>query len=370
MSRNLKTHPHAARRTRIHRGKPPLPAAFRRDHRHRNQLPLPVLTHLRQAIPDAYEAYLKGAFFHHKGVPGVLRSIEFFTQAIKLDPLQAEAHAGLAEALCYAAIFGLRASAETYPEARTAALKALELDPSNAGAHNALASIKQEYDWDLAGAGFEYRRALQLNPSHLLARLWYAEHLTRIGRFEEAIAQSDRALALDPISARSLSSRAMIAFRSRRYDEGIRFSQRALDLDPNFVNALWWEGFSYAGKNDFQKAIACLTKAVAMNNGPLFRALLGHLYGRAGDRAKALAILGELTIMANRKLVSPMDFAMVYAGMGDERLTFQWLEKAYQARATRIHEIRSMEFDQFRSDPRLADLVRLVGLPLQPQAPK
>ena len=159
----------------------------------------------------------------------------------------------------------------------------------------------------------------------------------------------------------------MIAFRSRRYDEGIRFSQRALDLDPSFVNALWWEGFSYAGKNDFKKAIACLTKAVAMNNGPMFRALLGHLYGRSGDSAKALAILGELTIMANQKLVSPMDFAMVYAGMGDERLTFQWLEKAYQSRATRIHEIRSMEFDRFRSDPRLADLVRLVGFPPSPK---
>ena len=108
------------------------------------------LTRTRRVSPEAYEAYLKGEFFLHRLVPGIARSIEYFKQAIKLDSSQSEAHAGLAEALCFAGIFGLRPSAETFPEARTAALKALELDPSNASAHNALANVKQGYDWDLA----------------------------------------------------------------------------------------------------------------------------------------------------------------------------------------------------------------------------
>ena len=330
------------------------------------------LTRTRRVSPEAYEAYLKGEFFLHKLVPGLARSIEYFKQAINLDSSQSEAHAGLAEALCFAGIFGLRPSAETFPEARTAALKALELDPSNASAHNALANVKQGYDWDLAGAEAEYRRALQLNPSHLLTLTWYAEYLTRAGRFEEAIAESGHAVELDPISPLSLGSRAMIFFRSRRYDEAIQSSRRALDLDPTFANALWWEGLSYAGKGDFPKAIASLTKAVSMNDGPLFRALLGYVYGRAGERAKALGILDELTRMTNQKqrFVSPMDFAILYSGMGDGNLTFQWLEKAYQSRETRIHELRSMEFDSVRSDPRYADLMRRIGLPLQPPAPK
>ena len=303
-------------------------------------------------------------------MPGIARSIEYFKQAIQLDPLQSEAYAGLAEALCYAGIFELRPSAETFPEARTAALRALELDPSNASAHNALGNVKQGYDWDLAGAGAEYRQALQLNPSHPFTRLWYAEYLTRAGRFEEAIAEAGHAVELDPISPLSLAGRAMVFFRSRHYDEAIQSSQKALDLDPTRVNALWWEGLSYAGKNDFPKAIAALTKAVGMNDGPLFRALLGHVYGRAGDRAKALGILDELTRMKNQRFVSPMNFAILYAGMGDANLTFQWLEKAYQSRETRIHELRSMEFDSVRSDPRYADLMRRIGLPLQIPAPK
>jgi tetratricopeptide (TPR) repeat protein len=215
----------------------------------------------------------------------------------------------------------------------------------------------------LAGAAAEYRRALQLNPSHLPTRLWYAEHLTRMARFDEAIAESGRALALDPVSPMSLTNRAMIFFRARRYDEAIRAGQQALDFDPRFVNALGWQGLSYAGNRDFPKAIACLTKAIGMNDGPLFRALLGHVYGRAGESAKARGILRELATMSERRFVSQMDFAVVYAGLGDADSTFLWLEKAYQTRATRISELRSMYFDSVRSDPRYADLMRRIGLP-------
>lgn len=294
---------------------------------------------------------------------GTGKSIEFFKRAIELDPLQAEAYAGLAQALCFAGIFGFRPSAETFPEARVAALKALELDESNAGAHNALADVKKGYDWDLAGAEAEYSRALQLNPSHLLTRWWYAECLTRMGRYDEAIAESARALALDPVSPGTFTLRSMLFFRARRYDESIRDSQQALDLDPNFINALWWQGVSYAGKRDFPKSIACLTRAASMSDGPLFQGLLGHVYGLAGERAKALSILERLTTMSKQRLVSPVDFAVVYAGLGDTESAFQWLEKAYEIRTARVHELPSMYFDSLRPDPRYADLMRRVGLP-------
>jgi TolB-like protein/DNA-binding winged helix-turn-helix (wHTH) protein/Flp pilus assembly protein TadD len=316
----------------------------------------------RQVNAGAYEAYLRGNFFLHKGLPGIAKSVEYFQQAIKLDPSQAEAHAGLAEALCFAGIFGFRPSSDTYPEARAAALKALELDPTNAGAHNALASVKVGYDWDFAGAEAEFHRAMQLNPSHLLTRMWYAGYLSRAGRFDEAVAESARAVALDPVSATSLTNRGMILFRARRYDEAIRSSQQALDLDPAFVNAIWWEGVSYAGKQDFPNSIACLTKAASMNDGPIFRAALAHVYALAGERTKALAILADLKMLATRRYISPIDFAIVYAGLGDTKATFEWLEKAYQTRATRIHELPALYFDSLHSDPRYADLMHRVGL--------
>jgi len=157
----------------------------------------------------------------------------------------------------------------------------------------------------------------------------------------------------------------MLLWRARRYDEAIREAQQALDLDPNFINALWWQGLSYAGKRDLPNSIACLTRAIGMNDGPLFRALLGHVYGRAGERAKALRILEELATMSRQRYVSPVDFAVVHAGLGDAGSTFHWLEKAYNTRATRIHELPLPYFDSLRSDPRYADLRRRVGLPQQ-----
>jgi len=155
----------------------------------------------------------------------------------------------------------------------------------------------------------------------------------------------------------------MLFFRARRYDEAIRAARQALDLGPNFVNAFWWQGLAYAGNRDFPKSIACLKQAASMDDSSLFRALLGYVYGLTGDRPKALEMLAEVSSLAKLRYVSPVDFAVVHAGLGDPDSTFQWLEKAYQDRATRIHELPSMYFDSIRTDRRYADLVRRVGLP-------
>ncbi len=145
-------------------------------------------------------------------------------------------------------------------------------------------------------------------------------------------------------------------------------ASKALAVDPNFINAFWWQGMSYAGKRDFPRAIASLSKGMSMEDGPTFRALLGHVYGLAGERTKALQILADLTATSKRRNVSPMNFALVYAGLGDANSTFEWLEKAYQARETRLSELPSMYFDSLRSDPRYAVLLRRafpsVPLPL------
>jgi TolB-like protein len=320
------------------------------------------LTRSRAVQPDAYDAFLKGNFFLHQGIRGTVKSVELFKRAIELDPSQAESYAGLAEALCFAGIFGFRPSAETHTEARVAALRALDLDESNARAHNALADVKKGYDWDLPGAEVEYRRALHLNPSHLLTHVWYAECLSRMDRYDQAFEEAARAIAVDPVSPVSHNLHALILWRSRQYGKAIEASQTVLDLDPSFALAFWWQGLSYAGLGDFPKAIACLTKALSIHGGPLFRALLGHVYGIAGEIGKAKVCLAELTTLSQQKYVSPVDFSIVHAGLGDADSTFFWLEKAYQTRATRVHELRHPYFDRFRSDPRYADLMRRVGL--------
>ena len=320
------------------------------------------LAETRVVNPEAYQYFLKGNYFLYKGIAGITKSIDFFKESIRIESSYSASHSGLAEALCYAGIFGLRPSAETYPEARQAAEKALSLDPSNAAAHNALGDVKQGYDWDLRGAETEFKRSLQFNPSHLLTRLWYAECLSRMRRYDESLEESGRALQLDPVSAASLTNRAMLFFRARRFDESIQAAQQSLDLDPTIINALWWQGLSYAGKQDFRASIDCLAKADGVNSGPLFRGLLGHVYGLAGRKVEALDVLRTLTSMAKQRFVSPIDFAVVYAGLGDRDLTFYWLETAYRNRSIRIQELPAMYFDKVRSDPRYSELVRRIGL--------
>lgn len=313
--------------------------------------------------PRAYDAYLRGNFFLQQGIRGVLKSLDAFRQALTIDSSLLEAHVGLGEALCFAGIFGFRPSAETYMEARTSAGKALQIDSSSAGAHNILADVMKGYEWDLATAEKEYLRAIQLNPSHLLTRLWYAECLTRMKRFDSALHESDKAIALDPVSPISHNNRSMLLFRARLYDEAIEVSRQALDLEPSFVNALWWQGLAFAGKHQYQDALVALSKGLEMHDGPLFQSLLGFVYGCVSDRTRALQTVKTLTVLSKTTFVSPINFAIIHAGLGDADSAFQWLETAYRTRETRIHELPDLYFDSLRQDSRYADLGRRVGLP-------
>ena len=205
-------------------------------------------------------------------------------------------------------------------------------------------------------------RSLELNPSHLLTRLWYAEYFSRLGRDEEALAESARALALDPVSPLSHNNRAMILWAAHRFDDAVREARRALELDPNFVNAYWWMGAAQAHQGDLPKAIESFARGLAMSDGTVFRGLLGHAYGLAGQKAKALELLAEIEKIARNRYVSPVDLAVIHAGLGEADSTFQWMETAFRTRATRVHELRRPYFDKFKSDPRYTDLLRRTGL--------
>jgi tetratricopeptide (TPR) repeat protein len=155
----------------------------------------------------------------------------------------------------------------------------------------------------------------------------------------------------------------MLFFRARRYDEAIGAAREALELDPSFVNAIWWQSVAYAGNHDYSTSIMSLERAISMSHGPVFRALLGHVYALAGERRKALGTLEELKALSKEGYVSPVDFAIVYSGLSNADSTFEWLEIAYRARATRLQELPSMYFDNVRSDPRYSDLMKRMGIP-------
>src|SRR5207302_87333 len=186
--------------------------------------------------PEAYQLYLKGRFYWGKRSAGdIQKGIEFFQQAIEKDPTYALAYAGLAD--CYAVLpqYSGLPSTEIIPRAREAALKALKIDSALADAHNTLAFVHEELDWHFGAAEAEYKRAIDLNPDYPTAHHWYAILLSRLGRYDEAIREAERAYQLDPLSLIINNLRAVVFYWSGDFDRAEQLQRKALELDSTIA---------------------------------------------------------------------------------------------------------------------------------------
>jgi TolB-like protein/Tfp pilus assembly protein PilF len=314
----------------------------------------------------AYEAYLKGRYFWNQRVEQALtQSIQCFEEAISLEPSFAAAHAGLADAHIFLGLHGLRSPADTYPRAEQAARKALALDSSIPEPYVSLAAIQDLYYWNWPAAKPLFIRALQLNPSHLPARFFYAGVLSEVGHLDEAIRQIEIARALDPLSVITQAFAGLMFYRNRDYGRAADQVQRSIELDPRFALSYWYLGLIRQEQGDLEGAIDALKFAVEFSlERPLYLAALGQACGRANRTQEALTILEKLMKLSEVRYVSPFDVALVHMGMGNKDATFEWLEEACTQRVTRLRILREAQFDVLRSEPRFVDLMRRVGLPV------
>jgi TolB-like protein/Tfp pilus assembly protein PilF len=329
------------------------------------------LTTSRRVDPEAYEAYLLGRAYFNKVPAGTswMRAKEYFEKAIAKDPGFAPAYAGLAQ--LYARTRGslARDPGANRVQARQWAEKALKLDDTLAETHTALARVTF-HEWNWAGAEREYRRAVELNPSNALARIWYAQYLYCTKRFEEAVTQARLAQQLDPGSLFVNTWAGTAYFLAGRVEDAMASWQKALELDPGYPDASIALAWSYVTRGLHQNAISALQKALIFTDRePLVLGALAHAHARAGQRAEALKIVSELKRLEER--VGPEDrnvprfaFVWAYAGLGDKEQAIAWLDKAYQERRDLMIGLNIDPLvDPLRSDPRFQDLVRRVGLP-------
>ena len=319
------------------------------------------------AHTDAYEAYLKGRFYWNKrDAQGFQKAIEYFQEAIDIDPRFAPAYAGLAD--CYALLsssFDMLPPGEAQPKARAMAKKALEIDPNLAEAYVSLGVVRHAYDWDWAGASEAYLRAIELNPSYATAYHWHALHLAGMGRFEQALDEMRRARALDPLSLIINTELGRVLYTARRYEEATEQLQETLGLDPHFVPARIWLSIVYLQRKMFEEAIeVSRTVATIENGGPTALALLGASYAAAGKTTDAMEILQTLKQLSNQRHVSPASIALVYANLGDPDEAFAWLEKAFEQRSAYLRLLKvDPVFDPLRSDPRFQGLLTRMNFP-------
>jgi serine/threonine protein kinase/tetratricopeptide (TPR) repeat protein len=323
--------------------------------------------------PEAYQLYLKGRYHASQSTAaGLKKSIEYFEQAIDKDPAYALAYAGLADS--YSGLGGdwlYLPPTDSFPKAKAAAMKALELDDTLAEAHAALAYGKL-FDWDWVGAEREFKRAIELNPNSALSHQRYAESLKMRMRFNEAMTEAKRALELDPLSPEITAGVGGVYVFTRRYDEAIAQYQKALDLNPDLPAIRAELSWAYAMKHMYAQAlaeydkIAEQDKSVAAEN-QFVAGVLGWLYAVSGRRADALRIAKEFRDLSSHSYVDFYQFAWVYAGLGDKDEAFRLLERGYKEHtAAMVYLGSDVAWYGMRSDPRYADLLRRIGLP-QPE---
>jgi TolB-like protein/Tfp pilus assembly protein PilF/phage shock protein PspC (stress-responsive transcriptional regulator) len=316
---------------------------------------------------EAHQLYLRGRYFWNKRTGGDFKkAIGYFNEAIEKDPNYALAYAGLADAYVLLSAYAEASPKDSLPQAKEAAAKALELDSTLGEAHASLAQALLAYDLNFAEATREFRRAIELNPNYATAHHWYGESvLGPLGQFEEAIAEARRALELDPLSVIINADYGSALTNARRYDQAIEQLRKTVEMDPGFYYAHWTLGNALELKGFNQEAIAEYKKAIALNDDPLPRALLGHLYAKTGRKDEALAILKQLRELresSKERYVSPYNLALIHIGLGQKNEAIQLLEETYEERDGYNIVFIKVEvlLDPLRGDPRFEALVQKV----------
>jgi serine/threonine protein kinase/tetratricopeptide (TPR) repeat protein len=316
---------------------------------------------------EAYHLYLKGRYClnNRRTAEWLRKGISYFQQASVLDPNYALAYAGLADAYGFlASSTGGVAPTDAYPKAKAAAMRALELDEDLPEAHTALGFFRLLYDWDWAGAGESFRRAVELNPNSAPAHDGYGFYFKVTGRGEEAIAECERALGLDPLSLFQTCSLGWAYYFARRPDRAVEYGHKALEMDASFPVAYWNMGLAHELMGQYERAIECFQRGAALSDRALtFVAHLGRACALAGRSVEAQMAMDELEEQATERYVSSYFFAIVHLGLGEYDRAFTWLERAFGERSGFLAFLGvEPMFDAVRDDPRFVDLCRRVRI--------
>jgi len=314
---------------------------------------------------EAYRLYLKGRNAWNKRTGDELQqAIDYFNQAIAIDPNYGAAYAGLADCYNMLVVYGRLEPKEGFPKAKEAAERALEIDESSAEAHSSLAFIKFRWDWDRAATEREFLSAIKLKPAYAPAHQWYSSYLVAVERFDEAIAEAKRTEELEPLSFVASSHLGWIYYLAGQNDKAIEQCRKILDLDPSSFPARRYLGLAYEAKGMYPEAIAEFQTGVKLSGSPLMLALLGHAYAAAGRTAEAKQVLNDLQqLEGQQRYVSPYTVAAIYAGLGDQEQAFKWLDKAVEERDIWLMNLKvDPVFAKLRTNRKFADLLARIRL--------
>jgi tetratricopeptide (TPR) repeat protein len=324
--------------------------------------------------PEAYDLYLKGRFYWNQRTPGALKeSIGYFQEATVKDANFALAYAGLADAYNISNILGLYSPKESFPQAKAAAMRAIELDPSLAEAHAALGMEKSHYEFDFPGAEREFLKALEVNPNSPYAHLFYSNcFLMPMGRTAQAIAENKRAMEIDPLSLPINNFMGMTYMLAGDNGNAYRQFQHTIAMDPSFPLAHDYFSWLLTTMGRYEDAIKEHEKSEVLSGSTPEEAateatVMERAFKSGGEKGFWQKHL-ELQLEARKQPgaeASPSVLAGAYAMAGQTDKAFEWLAKGYEEREGQ--ELTLLKFDpafkNLHSDPRFPAMLRKIGLP-------
>ena len=317
--------------------------------------------------PEAYQLFLKGEYYSGKFTKeGFDKGIDYLNQAIAKDPNYAEAYSALAMNYINQDDWFITPR-QAGPRARDAAKKALALDETDVEAHVALAIEEQWYEWDWAASEREFKRAIELKPDSGDAHGYYSWFLPPMRRNDEAVAEAERALRIDPISTGLNGNLGSVFVFTHQWDKAIEQLRAAIDLDLD--HGYWFDycflGRAYEQKGRLPEAIATFQRGLTLEGNTELWSGLGHAYAASGNKAEAQKVLDHLKELSTHSYVAPYNVAVIYVGLGEKDEAFAWLNRAYEERSYILAEYLTTDarLDTLHSDPRFAELVRRIGLP-------
>jgi len=317
---------------------------------------------------EAYNLYLKGRFFWNKRTgEDILKAIEYFEQAIEIDPDYALAYAGISDSYTVIPDYTSIYPKETFSKAEEMALRALEIDSELAEAYTSLAQIKaRDYNWSASEKNF--KQAIELNPNYATAHHWYALTLLFRERFEEAIEEINRAVELDPLSLVISRNAGQIYGHAGQYDKALEWLYKVIEIDPDFSYVHFSLGLVYWEESMLEEAVKEIRKEKELARGDSPResiadAFLGWYYMSAGKKDRTKQLLNNLLMKSQESYVPPTSIAMLYFTLGENDQGFEWLEKAYQVRDWFLSFIKiSATYDLVRNDPRFKLMLKKMNL--------
>jgi DNA-binding SARP family transcriptional activator/TolB-like protein/Tfp pilus assembly protein PilF len=313
--------------------------------------------------PEALDQYVRARhWWNRRGRGGLLQSIQFFNQALDIEPSFALAHSGMADAYVQLGYGSLLRPDDAFPKAREAARRALSYDSTLAEPHATLGYVHMYYDWDWPAAEREFQRALALNPGYATAHEWYGLYLTAMGRFRDALLHERRAQELDPLSVAVAGTAAWTLHYIGRQDDAEREARIALRDDPAFELGHFYLGRILQARGELDSAVAHYAATGRLLNWIPTIAANGYVLALQGRRREAEATLARMDSLAQSEYVTPYAVALVHAALGRTDSAFHWLDRAVEERTHWLVWLRrDTRWNTLRADPRFEALATRVG---------